>query len=109
MSKLNDLSNILRCHVLETYQIILDPITSNSVTVKVIPPTGTPATVYTARIKDGAGSQSCQIAVDAEQCEITGLEPATMYTVEVLPCDTTTGTCNPVAEKPFTTSALPGR
>lgn len=87
--------------------IVLESITSKSVTVQLVPLPGTDIIPpYAARIKGGSPTQACSIPAGstALNCQINGLQGSKEYTVEVLPCNTSVQACDPVADETFTTA-----
>uniref|UniRef100_A0A5K3G0R3 Fibronectin type-III domain-containing protein n=1 Tax=Mesocestoides corti TaxID=53468 RepID=A0A5K3G0R3_MESCO len=88
----------LQCSLLADYpaSVTVEPDTSSSVLVAVQPPTEAQGIVsYKASIEGGDGAgKACEVTdVNKPSCVISGLEPATKYTVRVVSCVDST---NPV-------------
>ncbi len=61
-----------------------------TLTVTFVPTNVTTASYYTAKVKDPSPEKSCRVAGDVKplECTLTGLTPATEYTIKAKACQT---------------------
>ncbi len=77
----------------------------SALTVIFVPTNGTTASYFTAKVNDSSPENSCRVAGDVKplECTLTGLAPATEYTIEAKACQTAidseaTDACSPVKQ-----------